>query len=298
MDEIKLTEKDLLQEGTQAADGLEATSASDAAQTGPAQDEPAPSLSTPVAPTAEERADAGITEPAGEPEGDPTDPLTPTQPTQPTHIEDHADANHVDPSQSETPTQLTDAQPAQERMFTQSQVNEMMGECRMSTRERTFRYIYDRYGVSGDKELDDLIGNAQRYDTLHEQYEADRKGWNDQSKARDAELAGLKEHIALMESGIDKSKYDDAKAILGYKGLEINADNIQAELTSHPEWRATQPAEAPNPNFMKKPDQPNPAQTAPTPTEPQSRLSVLGNEPKAGPSPEEEEEAMAWRYFK
>lgn len=284
MDEIKLTEKDLLQEGTQAADGLEATSASDAA---PA--EPAPSLSTPVAPTAEERADAGITEPAGEPEGDPTDPLTPAQPT---HIEDHADANRIDPSQP------TEAQPAQERMFTQSQVNEMMGECRMSTRERTFRYIYDRYGVSGDKELDDLIGNAQRYDTLHEQYEADRKGWDDQSKSTAAELAGLKEHIALMESGIDKSKYDDAKAILGYKGLEINADNIQAELTSHPEWRATQPAEAPNPNFMKKPDQPNPAQTAPTPTEPQSRLSVLGNEPKAGPSPEEEEEAMAWRYFK
>lgn len=262
--EVKnMDEKDLLQEGTQAADGLEATSASDAA---PA--EPAPSLSTPVAPTAEEKADAGIVEPAGEPEA------------QPAHIEDHADAGgHPAPAAPETP-----AAP-QERMFTQSQVNEMMGECRMSTRERTFRYIYDRYAVSGEKELDDLMGNAQRYETLRERYEADRKGWDDQSKERETALNGLKEQIALMQSGVDASKYDDVKAILGYKGLEISADNIQAELAGHPEWKATQPAAAPNPNFMKKP-------------EPQSKLSILGNEPKAGPSPEEEEEAMALRYFK
>lgn len=282
-----MDEKDLLQEGTQAADGLEATSASDAA---PA--EPAPSLSTPVAPTAEEKADAGIVEPAGEPEGPSAltedDLFQAAQPDEnPSHIEDHADAvDHPAQAAPETP-----AAP-QERMFTQSQVNEMMGECRMSTRERTFRYIYDRYGVSGDKELDDLVGNAQRYETLSDQYKADKASWDgerktfsDQSKEREAALNGLKEQIALMQSGVDASKYDDVKAILGYKGLEISADNIQAELAGHPEWKATQPAAAPNPNFMKKP-------------EPQSKLSILGNEPKAGPSPEEEEEAMALRYFK
>ena len=45
--------------------------------------------------------------------------------------------------------------------FTQSQVNEMVGKTRTETREKTLRYIYGRYGVKDEAELDELVGNAQ-----------------------------------------------------------------------------------------------------------------------------------------
>ena len=41
---------------------------------------------------------------------------------------------------------------------------------------------------------------------------------------------------ALLKSGISQSRWDDARAILTAKGLEITQENITSELATHPEW--------------------------------------------------------------
>ena len=50
---------------------------------------------------------------------------------------------------------VTDEQPeipgvSEERIFTQSQVNDLVGKTRMETREQTYRAIYGRYGVEDE----------------------------------------------------------------------------------------------------------------------------------------------------
>lgn len=181
--------------------------------------------------------------------------------------------------------------------FTQSQVNEMVGKTRTDTRDKTFRYIYDRYGVNSEEELDNLVGNAQRFDSLKEEYDAARADWKNQSSARDLELAGVKEQVALMQSGIDSSRYEDAKFILKGKGLEVSLENIQQELATHPEWKKQDAGmmPAPNPNFVKTGE---PAM--PLNAEPEGRISVLGNErgSENGEHGQNEEDFAMSHYFK
>lgn len=171
------------------------------------------------------------------------------------------------------------------KTFTQNQVNDIVGKTRVDTREKTFKYIYDRYGVKGEDELDELIGNSQRLDTLKEQYEAEKGDWNKQLQERDNELLGIKEKVALMESGIDSSRYEDAKLILKGKGLEVNLENIKGELATHPEWNRIEKK-----NFVKT--------GAPEVKEDVvSKISVLGNDTPA--STGEDEKSYAFnKYFK
>ena len=178
------------------------------------------------------------------------------------------------------------------RTFTQEEVNDIAGKTRAETRNKTFQYIYDRYGVQDEAGLDELVGNAQRYDSLNEQYETDRKTWKDQSAARDKELADIKEQVALMQSGIDSERYEDAKLILRGKGLEVTLDNINAELATHPEWsKKTAPAVEEKP-FEKVAEA---DASISTPNEPVTKLSVLGNEPSQATESEEE---RAMRLFR
>lgn len=252
--------------GTQITDNLEGTPTS----------VPSPELNSTPQPTPEQVEEANLTpsenenvepEPAAEPpvqneqglEGDglletEPEPATPAQPEM-----------HEENGVFEAPT----------KTFTQSQVDDIAGRTRLETREKTFRYIYDRYGVKNEAELDNLIGNAQRYDTLNEQYENDKRSWQETDANRNNELAEVKERIALMESGIDKERYEDAKLILKGKGLEVNAENIANELNTHPEWRKAEPAPAPL-----------------TPQEPESQISVLGNEVQQKEPMSEEDYAM------
>lgn len=162
-----------------------------------------------------------------------------------------------------------------EKMFTQSQVNDMIGNTRAETREKTFRYIYGRYGVNSEEELDAMIGNAQRFDSLKEKFDTERTAWKDHDTERDKELSEIKEQVALMQSGIDSQRYEDAKLILKGKGLEVSLDNITKELATHPEWRKLdepqQPQEQEPQNFVK-------VREGEKSAEPVSRISVLGNE--------------------
>ena len=172
-----------------------------------------------------------------------------------------------------------------EKLFTQSQVNDLVGRTRMETREQTYRAVYGRYGVNDEAGMDELVGNAQRYETVRGEYDEARKGWETAEAARNAELMEVKEHVALLESGIDRERFDDAKAIIKAKGLEITVENIQNELATHPEWKGAK-AEEPNPNFRPDPNG-RPQNTNPTP---ESTIKVLGNEgsPESGGMSEEE----------
>ena len=167
------------------------------------------------------------------------------------------------------------------KTFTQDDVDKLVGETRVKTREKTFNYIYNRYGVKNEEELDSLVANAQRYDTLKEETDSERAGWETERSERDGKLNSMSEEIALMKSGVDSNRYEDVKLILKGKGLDVTAENIEAELATHPEW------------ISKEEEVVTPApiaseEVAPTPKV-MTRIKALGNEPKPAPSVSEDE---------
>ena len=205
-----------------------------------------------------------------------------------------ADAQPVDPKPADAATQGGDGTyDSAEKLFTQSQVNELVGKTRMETREQTYRAIYGRYGVDSEEGMDELVGNAQRYETVRGEFDDARKSWDEASKARDSELAEVRERVALLESGIDADRYEDAKAIIRSKGLEVTVDSIKGELPTHPEWKkggADKPTEAPNPNFRPDPTKDGAPAMQP---ESESTIKVLGNEGGAESSGRMSEEEYA-----
>lgn len=227
------------------------------------------------------------------------DTSTPSEP-----VVDEPESNSEVPNLSNDPTptpeESTPAQPEteqpimEEKKFTQSEVNELMGQVRAETRDRTFKYIYGRYGVENEDGLDDLIGNAQRYDTLKEESDANAHAWDEERKGFEAdknnymhELGDLRERIALLESGIDPERYDDAKFILKGKGLEISAETIRNELATHPEWSKQEEKKVYTPE---------------EPVEPQPKITVppqLGNDQSGIAKPQiNEEDAIMEKYYK
>lgn len=165
-----------------------------------------------------------------------------------------------------------------EKTFTQSQVNDIVGKTRFETREKTFKYIYDRYGVNDEEGLDALVGNSQRFETLKGKYDADTENWNSKEK----EYEKIRERVALLESGIDKERFDDASFILKGKGLPVTLENITNELVTHPEWKKVE-----NVNFEKI-----------TPSEPETKISVLGNKPYTPKKEVDEEDEILGKFYK
>ena len=184
------------------------------------------------------------------------------------------------------------------KTFTQSQVDEIAGKVRKETREKLMRDLYARYGVNTADELDDLVGDAQRFATSQEDFAAKEKAWNEQDSLRNQELQTVKERVALLESGIDNGRFEDARLILKGKGLEVTAENIASELATHPEWKKQEPTpvEQSGLPFMK-----NPApQPAPSTNEAPSQISIptLGNNSADNPQPELSERERALKMFK
>ena len=128
--------------------------------------------------------------------------------------------------------------------FTQSQVDEIVGKARKEARERFVKNLYERYGVNGEEELDNLFTDAQKYETLKDDYNAYRKDSEQKLSDSEAALTDVKERVALLESGIDKERYEDAKLILKGKGLDVSLENIESELATHPEWKKSAGLEA------------------------------------------------------
>ena len=259
------------------------------------QDEQEVDLSNTTVPTPEEEENAGI-----EPQVD--------EATQEPVQEDEVD---IEPEPGETfgdggtePGTIDEATGIAEgsatKTFTQSQVDEIAGKIRKETREKVTRSFFDRYGVNSEEELDDLFGDAQRYTTVQDMYDAEKKTWTEADAARNAELASLKESVALLESGIDRNRYEDAKFILKGKGLEVTVENIEKELATHPEWKATNdigPVANPTPAhpFRKLPQPEAPATGN---DEVPTQINVLGNNGSDNPEPELSERERAMKLFK
>ena len=132
----------------------------------------------------------------------------------------------AEPQQEPQPQQ--EQQQPMEKMLTQSQVNELVGRARQEGRESALKELYGRYGVSGDSELNDVFGRGQAYLTLDDDFKAEQSS----NKALLAENA-------LLKTKVDESRWEDIKAILGSKNMDITPENIEAEIPTHPEWRQT-----------------------------------------------------------
>lgn len=177
-----------------------------------------------------------------------------------------------------------------ERMLTQSQVNELIGNTRKETRDKTrnevMAEIYGRYGVNDDEELNNVFGRGQAYEVLNENY-------TNQSN----QLRQVMAENALLKSGISQSRWEDAKAILTAKNLDITQDNIISELQTHPEWLGNvQTAQSVQADGMTKPLDPQTAeQLAIKPAKPAEAPSVIrkmGSEVQSVPNDMSEDEQI------
>lgn len=130
----------------------------------------------------------------------------------------------------ETTTEAAETLPAEEekpKMFTQEEVNSLVGKVRQEARDRTIKELVEKFGVANDIELEDVFGRGQAYDVLNEDYNVQA------NSLREALMEN-----ALLKSGVNSDRWEDVKLILGGKGLDVSEDNIGALIGSHPEWRS------------------------------------------------------------
>ena len=137
--------------------------------------------------------------------------------------EENIEANEVESEQLE-PEPQPEIEP--EKTFTQSQVNAMVGKARKEGRESAMKELLSRYGVDTEDEMNDVFGRGQAYDYLNDEYETQSTSMKD-----------INAENALLKSHISEDRWDDVKLILNGKGLDVNAENIEMFLPSHPEWR-------------------------------------------------------------
>lgn len=135
---------------------------------------------------------------------------------------------------SEEPNLEPKPQP-QPRMFSQEELNDMIGKTRQEARDKALKVFYERYGVENDDELNDIFGKGQAYSILNDNF-------NDQGN----QLKQVMAENALLKSNIKQDRWDDVKLILGGKGLEVNSENIEVELSTHPEWIERDSVETPS----------------------------------------------------
>ena len=206
--------------------------------------------------------------------------------------DDNGDESVPEPEAEPQPQpQQEQPQPQQpmEKMLTQSQVNELVGRARQEGRESALKELYGRYGVSGDSELNDVFGRGQAYLTLDDDFKAEQSS----NKALLAENA-------LLKTKVDESRWEDIKAILGSKNMDITPENIEAEIPTHPEWRPTVVAAQQQSQAQAQPQQDS---LQPQPQQPQQQavLRKLGSESTAkdggNGDDEESEQERAMKLF-
>lgn len=204
--------------------------------------------------------------------------------------EDENGDESVPEPEAEQQPQQEQPQPQQpmEKMLTQSQVNELVGRARQEGRESALKELYGRYGVSGDSELNDVFGRGQAYLTLDDDFKAEQSS----NKALLAENA-------LLKTKVDESRWEDIKAILGSKNMDITPENIEAEIPTHPEWRPTVAVQ----QQSQVQAQPQQDSLQPQPQQPQQQavLRKLGSESTAknggNGDDEESEKEQAMKLF-
>lgn len=191
---------------------------------------------------------------------------------------------------SQKDTAQTDAPEVEKAIFTQSQVNKLAGKAREEGRASALKELFARYGVADENELNGIFGKGQTYDDLNEEYAAQGNS-----------VREVRAENALLRTNIVPERWDDVKAILGTKGLEVSQENITAELATHPEWRGASVAV----ETEKKPFSPelgeqlkNTPTQKPNATESKmSPLRRLGTENGENESPEVAEEKKILSMF-
>lgn len=154
---------------------------------------------------------------------------TPAEPNEEeTDDEDYSLLDELFDEEEQEQESVAPEQPA-EKTFTQSQVNELVGSTRKEARDRALRELLEKYGVNDDSELDGVFGKGQQYDLLNDDYNYQLN-----------ELTAARTENALLKSKIVEDRWEDAKAILKSKGLEVTVDNILSEALTHPEWMGEQ----------------------------------------------------------
>lgn len=163
----------------------------------------------------------------------------------------------------------------EEKLLTQSQVNELVGKARQEGRESAMKEILERYGVGNDTELNEVFGKGQIYDDLNHDYENQGRSYR-----------SVMAENALLKSQIAPDRWEDVKLILGGKGLEVNTENILAMLDTHPEWRSADNRNAEDnstdyPGVVKSDDV--------------AKLRKLGNDPS--PEKQDSEDEIVKKLF-
>lgn len=220
-----------------------------------------------------------------ESDNDTGDTLTPSEESEETTEDESSEDIEEDVVEEEVP-EVEDV--PQEKMLTQSQVNELVGRARQEGRESAMKELLERYGVSNDTELNDVFGKGQIYDDLNGEFESQGNSY----KAALAENALLKSHIL-------PERWEDVKLILSGKGLDVNSENIESLIMTHPEWRGENGAVNGVENKMLTPDAAenmvknravnNGSNTSPL------KITKLGNEP--GPEHTDSEEETVKKLF-
>lgn len=191
---------------------------------------------------------------------------------------------------SQKDTAQTDAPEVEKAIFTQSQVNKLAGKAREEGRASALKELFARYGVADENELNGIFGKGQTYDDLNEEYAAQGNS-----------VREVRAENALLRTNIVPERWDDVKAILGTKGLEVSQENITAELATHPEWRGASVAV----ETEKKPFSPElgeqlkntPTQKPDATESKMSPLRRLGTENGENESPEVSEEKKILSMF-
>lgn len=207
------------------------------------------------------------------------DTLTPNEDKEEGSEPEQQSEPEVMPSESSEPK---NEEPEPEKMLTQSQVNELVGKARQEGRESAMKELFNRYGVGTDDELNEVFGKGQTYDDL-----------NDEFSAQGNSLSQVKAENALLKSHIDENRWEDVKLILGGKGLEVSAENIEQMLPSHPEWRSNNVSNVAGGGNIVSPEMAEQfaGQVGATKTEEVGKLRKLGNDITEKAEISEEEQA-------
>lgn len=144
-----------------------------------------------------------------------------TAPEQQTATAQQSDSSGV--KEGNSPSQAQ-GQDFRTRSYTQEQVNEIV----RSRLDRANKAFFDRYGVDGEKDLDELVGMAQMYQTMKSRYDAMQD-----------ELRGLKETNMFHANAVLPEKEDDVRTYFKGKGLEMSDEALKQVLFTHPEWLAS-----------------------------------------------------------
>ena len=126
------------------------------------------------------------------------------------------------------PNTPTEVQSKPERMFSKSQVNDIMKR----RIERSHNAFFTRYGVKDLQELDNLVGQSRSYGPLKERFDELDKGHNEQTEA----LKDLQKRYAFRVGNIDEKRISDIETYFKGKNLEIDEKTLAQELKTHPEW--------------------------------------------------------------